>query len=358
MHSYFYRSFVVFLAMGSVSGTGAHAASLSDLRFIDRNENEKIDAGSERQAALRLTNLDQRQKILLSIDFPQDGMLIVDLTPPPPVCGDKAKFFLRNSAGSLVLTNPSSRSPGSKTAKVSLTNNALANSSKWSLNAALIYRWGINCHDAGKGFALDKSAYAVFGEIAASGEDPGDNKNKATFGLIGEWQYAQGGLVDTQLFSISPYIQTDYEGDSRIFGLRGSWTPLDTKLGLGISAATDRFRKWWSFKGLIDAQSVNAIQGTEFQDTGTNIWVGAKIGFDLEYDLNGFGELGTVFANASVAGHVNVIDDDTTLMRSAEFGIYLDENRNSSISIKHDQGRDYADNKKLKETTLAFGLKF
>ena len=228
--------------------------------------------------------------------------------------------------------------------------------SSWQLNgAAAILGPGSNkClspppAERVPGAAWTGFAYAPYVEFNGSGNSRSNTNSSLVFGIKNEFNILDG-LFDFQEFSINPYYQTDFDFDTEVFGISGEWKPYVLDWHLNAYRKENEFTAWWSFIGVADFQTVKNAGNSGLVEGEDYGWLGAKLGAKASYNA--------LFANANLSAFIDVLGNDTALMFDASTGIYLSEDRRTSLTLTYQNGTRYKTNRDVEDITLKINVAF
>lgn len=354
----------------SLLSSAAFAVTIEQIRMLDANDNNKIDAGPERQAVLKLLDkLTSTQLALITSVDPFEGVksgIPVGLFDPALAadrmnkrCSRAQTFFLRDKMVSVSVLNPDFVGKAGNAASLSVTDDAITNEMSWDTKGAAAWVLGDRCLDAPKDWQSGETvvsgiAVAPFIEFEGKGKSDTPGTSSLRFGLFNEIQIFSGPFFNVQHVSVEPYYQTDFDLEGDIFGLRGEWSPvkLDYRLN-GYIGANKPFQYWWTFNGVADFLRVDQAGRTGLSASTDYGWVGARIGANIKYkpdSING------IYANAGFETLQDTFSSSHADNFSGEIGLYLDKNQKSALSLNYEAGKAYKTLSKTDKVVLAFKL--
>lgn len=344
----------------------AHALSQSEIEARDINDNGVIDRGSELDALM--SNLDLLTPAQLTVisrfESGQSSELtvisLVTATQPPPAphCRSERSFHLQESVGAISLFNPDLVLPSKNGALLSISDDREAGERTWALKGALawVVTDGSNrcllldTADRPQGARLSGFAIAPYLSFDGTGSSINDDTAEIRVGLLSQWQYF-GGVFDLQELSVSPYYQTDLDGEAEIYGLSTTWTPYhyESRLNGLQGDLAERFFDW-SLVGTVDYQSVEKAGNSGLTEGQDFAWIGLDLG--LGYTFADVGE--GLRLSAGVSAHYDVINDQDAVMYNAAVRLALSEDRRAFLELRYQNGTAAKTLREVDETTLNF----
>ena len=193
-------------------------------------------------------------------------------------CDPQRLFIRANSLDDYLYgITPASKANG---ASISYTGNALTHIDTLAVQGMISYvALRSLCPNTPPGDPAFVSGYsfAPFVYAAGSFNDPPSAKERSVFkaGFEDEFELSNAGLP-RQVFTVSPYIQSDFRGKARIGGGSAYWDPYDADLHLGGYVTGDPYLGWfWQFRGVADIQDVQDPGLTGLKQ-GVSTWIGAQ----------------------------------------------------------------------------------
>ncbi|MBR1281288.1 hypothetical protein JQ597_04465 [Bradyrhizobium sp. AUGA SZCCT0177] len=164
---------------------------------------------------------------------------------------------------------------------------------------------------------------------------------------------AGGPFFDLQYLIASPYAQTDFRGEARIYGMTAAWEPFapNVRLGGTIGAPATKYLDWfWQLRAEADVKRVDVVGATALT-RGDYVWTGAVARLHLTpfpdrsvYDP--FGEslfpdlVGRFYADITVNYHREFNRGIEALLWGAEVGFNITPDGAASISVSYTDGLD------------------
>ncbi|MCK1654667.1 hypothetical protein IVA88_24940 [Bradyrhizobium sp. 149] len=180
-----------------------------------------------------------------------------------------------------------------------------------------------------------------------------------------------GPIFDLQYLIASPYAQTDFRGEARVYGMTGAWEPIAPNLRLGgtIGAPAMSYLDWfWQFRAETDVKHVDAVGATALK-RGDYVWAGAVARLHLTpfpdrsvYDPFAapiFPDLvGRLYADLTIHYHREFDRGIEALLWAAEVGFSITPDGGSSISVRYTDGTDKDTLIKQRQYLVALNYKF
>jgi hypothetical protein len=262
---------LVILALASASV--ARAAPV-DLEHAGIDELKKLDAALDKKKAAI-------QKRLKELSHRQGGAFergAEKLSPSPPdkpaeepqkvsFCNQDQRLFVRaDSLDNFLYTAPSAED--AQGASITYTDDRVAKTRTLSVNGQVSYvLFRDLCPETPKQYLPFISGWAVVPFVAASGNFTSprakSEESSTKVGVEAQFELARGfGLIGDfplrQMFTLSPYYQTDFRGEARAYGFNGYWDAYDLRYHLGGYLKTDPYLGWFvQLRGETDIRQVD-----------------------------------------------------------------------------------------------------
>lgn len=196
-------------------------------------------------------------------------------------------------------------------------------------------------------------------------------KSALKSGFDAQASIAGGPLFDLQYLIASPYAQTDFRGEARIYGMTAAWEPFapNARLGGTIGAPATQYLDWfWQLRAEADIKRVDVVGATALS-RGDYVWAGAVARGHFTpfpdrsiYDPFGtpsFPDLvGRFYADVTINYHREFDHKIDALLWSAEVGYNITPDGAASISLNYTDGLDKDTLIKQKQYLLALNYKF
>jgi len=151
------------------------------------------------------------------------------------------------------------------------------------IHAVVSYAIDHHCGERPEGYGtfdafVSRTTFAPF--ALANGtlsNDRSTEKSALQFGFDSRATVYSGPLFNYQIFTLSPYYQTDFRGEASAYGASASWEPykLDWRLGGNVYPATPWLDYYWQLKAEVDSLHVNKAGLTDFTNgTDYAFWGG------------------------------------------------------------------------------------
>ena len=170
-----------------------------------------------------------------------------------------------------------------KGAAVSYTDDRVGGVQTADIHAVVSYAIDHHCGERPEGYGtfdafVSQTTFAPF--ALANGtlsNDRSTEKSALQFGFDSRATVYSGPLFNYQIFTLSPYYQTDFRGEASAYGASASWEPykLDWRLGGNVYPATPWLDYYWQLKAEVDSLHVNKAGLTDFTNgTDYAFWGG------------------------------------------------------------------------------------
>lgn len=172
-------------------------------------------------------------------------------------------------------------------------------------------------------------------------------------GIDAQAAIAGGPLFDLQYLIASPYAQTDFRGEARIYGFTAAWEPFapNARLGGTIGAPATKYLDWfWQLRAEADIKRVDVVGATALT-RGDYAWGGAVARLHLTpfpdrsiYDPfaePAFADLiGRFYADVTVNYHREFNRRIDALLWGVEVGFNITPDGAASVSVSYTDGLD------------------
>lgn len=198
-----------------------------------------------------------------------------------------------------------------------------------------------------------------------------NEKSALKSGLDAQVSIAGGPLFDLQYLIASPYAQTDFRGEARVYGMTAAWEPIAPNLRLGatIGAPASTYLDWfWQFRAETDVKRVDAVGATALT-RGDYVWAGAITRLHLTpfpdrsiYDAfspSPFPDLiNRLYADLTVNYHREFDRGIEALLWAAEVGVNITPDGGASVSVRYTDGKNKDTLIKQRQYLVALNYKF
>lgn len=221
--------------------------------------------------------------------------------------------------------------------------------------------------------SLFGSTVALWTDAQGTINSPRTKSEKSALkgGLDAQVSIAGGPLFDLQYLIASPYAQTDFRGEARVYGVTAAWEPFapNARLGGTIGAPATKYLDWfWQLRAEADVKHVDVVGATALT-RGDYVWAGAVARLHLTpfpdrsiYDPFGspsFPDLvGRLYADITLNYHREFDRRIDALLWSAEVGFNITPDGGASISVSYTDGLDKDTLIKQRQYLLALNYKF
>jgi hypothetical protein len=195
-------------------------------------------------------------------------------------CTNVRRLFVRNDKLDIDTFSGKSDAKG---AAVSYTDDRVGGVQTADIHAVVSYAFDHECLHHPMGYGLydayvSRTTFAPF--VLANGtlsNDRSTEKSALQFGFDSRATVFSGPLFNYQIFTLSPYYQTDFRGEASVYGASASWEPyqLAWRLGGNVNLATPWLDYYWQLKAEVDSLHVNKAGLTNFTNgTDYAFWGG------------------------------------------------------------------------------------
>ncbi|MGL3210700.1 hypothetical protein [Bradyrhizobium sp. BR 1433] len=284
------RAAIALLLLATTPISLARAAT-PDIEHASIDELKKRDAALEKEKAAI-------QKRLRELSHKQGGAFergAAKLLPNPPdspaadpektsFCNQDQRLFVRaDSLDNFLYMAPSVENATG--ASVSYTGDTVARTGTLAVDGQVSYvLFRDLCPDTPKKYIPFVSGWAVVPFVSAAGNLTSprarSEESSTKIGVDTQFELARsfgifGDFPLRQVFTFSPYYQTDFRGEARAWGFNGYWDAYDLRYHLGGYLKTDPYLGWFvQLRGETDIRQVD-IPGVTGLTRSSYEWAGA-----------------------------------------------------------------------------------
>jgi hypothetical protein len=266
--------------------------------------------------------------------------------PIPDPCEPQRLFIRADSLDNyLYAAVPTDKAKG---ASVNYTDNQLTDRRSATIQGMVSYVVLRDlCPDTPPDLAPFLSGYAIAPYVFAKGNLTAprlaSERSTLKFGVEAQWERSLGRPL-RQVFTMSPYYQTDFRGIARAEGLNLYWDPVDLDWHLGGYIDTNPHLGWyWQFRAEADLRNVSNPGLTSLL-LGRYAWGGAIAQLHLFLFPEATYVPSWLRNRVSFTGTAKYFYDflskTDVQLYSAELRYKLAEGGSSSISLKYERGTD------------------
>jgi hypothetical protein len=366
---------------------------------LDPNEAEALRADSAKTFPARSQSVEN--DVLFFKNHTVAEVDKVSASRPPPAvpaeakvpeggCGNDQRFFVRRDRLDTYQFRDSTFITGfvprtkAKGASASFTHDDVDQTNSLTVNGRLSYVIVKNdpmspCFE-GLTAKRDFNTPSLFGSTVAAWTDaqgtanaPRVKNEKSTLksGLDAQVSVAGGPLFDLQYLIASPYAQTDFRGEARVYGMTAAWEPIAPNLRLGatIGAPASTYLDWfWQFRAETDVKRVDAVGATALM-RGDYVWAGAITRLHLTpfpdrsiydaFSLSPFPDLvNRLYADLTVNYYREFDRGIEALLWAAEVGVNITPDGGASVSVRYTDGKDKDTLIRQRQYLVALNYKF
>jgi len=202
-------------------------------------------------------------------------------------CNQDQRLFIRaDSLDNFLYTAPSVENATG--ASVTYTNDRVAKTGTLAVDGQISYVLFRNlCPETPKQYIPFISGWAVAPFVSASGKFTSprakSEESSTKVGVDNQFELARsfgifGDFPLRQVFTFSPYYQTDFRGEARAYGFNGYWDAYDLRYHLGGYLKTDPYLGWFvQLRGETDIRQVD-IPGVTGLTKSNYEWAGGPPG--------------------------------------------------------------------------------
>ena len=203
------------------------------------------------------------------------------------------------------------------------------------------------------------SKLLLFGQIAGSHASDGTTTGFARAGLNYEAMLqSAAGTLDYSLLELTPYFQTDLEGDASGYGLDLSYTPVYAPANVNAVFQMPGQRTVFYTTAVLRLDSFYSNDpGTTALKAGDGYaWIGGDFGAGLQI-RNWKGKKTAVFT-LGLAAYSDLASGEDAVLRQANIELPLNDTGSASLNVGYSNGRPYQTLVKADQLEVAFGFKF
>ena len=227
-----------------------------------------------------------QQELLRELGYPREAAAAA---PPKPTstdpCNPQRLFIRANSLDNYLYgITPASKAKG---ASISYTDDRLAGTQNATINGMVSYvAFRDICPPTPPGDAPFFSGYSIAPFVLGQGNYTQPKlkteHSALQFGVENQFEISRSWLP-RQVFTIAPYVQTDYRDLARAEGVKVYWDPYDADLHLGGYIDTNPYLGWFvQLRGEADAIDVNSVGVTNLTKTNYD-WVGGTAALNMYF---------------------------------------------------------------------------
>ena len=333
------------------------------LADYDRNLNGRIDPDELEQINVDLAAIDSSSESA-EIRLRSEQHVPIPLESSPAsieaaVRENVSRAYLREKRIEIGIDTEKPGDSVANGAAITVTNDIDGHKTVTSISAAAGYMFRHN-------FALpsdynpgDLALTAVsFGPYVEANGEVDSATSRVSFGAIAQAELFGGQVFDLQRFSFAPYYQTDFRGDSSIYGAALSWQPYVLDLGLGSirRLGEDGFDFTWGLSLQGDYRHVADAGGTGLKSHDDYGWVGAAASVKI-WPLPELLQ-SKIFAQVQYSYFHDAIGHGSASVLTAGLGYTIDEAGNASINVEYIKGEDYQTETDKNTIKTALKVKF
>lgn len=224
-----------------------------------------------------------RERGFLSVEELTSGPAKSETDP----CGSAGRLYVRRDPMEIDGFTGNVAQEEAKGASLSLSNESVSGYSATEIHGVLAYAFGRKCFakpTSGPDNALFMSSRSFAAFIHADGvrtnDDSDKDKSSLRFGLDAQIALNAGRWFETQFFTASPYVMTDFRGEARAYGMEVSWQPYQADWHLGYFAKQpDKYLDaFWELRAEADWLHVDEVGLTDLEAGTDYAWVGGVLG--------------------------------------------------------------------------------
>lgn len=290
------------------------------------------------------------QKQLLLREYPNLYVNETHVTSTKPAASDPCnpqRFFIRaNSLDNYLYgITPANKAQG---ASVSYTDDRVANTQTATINGMVSYvALRDLCPTTPAGDAPFISAYSIAPYVQGQGNytEPHvkSENSELKFGVENQVEISRG-LLPRQVFTVAPYVATDYRGEAQIVGSDFYIDSYDPDLHLGGYINDNPYLGWFlQVREQVDIRDVSAVGVTGLSKTSYE-WLGATAALNM-YFFPSTTSVPAAFRNTiAFYGSANYFYDARSGMEArlytAKLAYKIPPDGTSSIALEYDDGTD------------------
>lgn len=330
------------------------------LADYDKNLNGQIDPDELVAVNRDLTNID-REPVSAEVRLRAAEHVPIPLMAAPAsieaeVSENVSRAYLREKRVDLGIDTEKPGSDITSGAAITMANDLDGHQNVVSIEAAAGYLFRKNLPYPEGYNPGDLALTAVsFGPYIEANGDVNSAESRVAAGIVGQAELL-GGVFDLQRYSIAPYYQTDFRGDSSVYGAVFTWQPYVLDWGLGSIRSAGPLDVTWGLSFHGDYRYVADAGGTGLKADDDYGWLGAVIStkiwpFPDTFDSRLFAELEYSYFYDALSGN------DASLFRGG-VGLNLDDKGSASLNVEYTNGRDYKTETDKNTIKTALKVKF
>lgn len=341
-----------------------YARHLYDQRNIladyDKNLNGQIDSDELIAINRDLTSID-RGAVSAEVRLRAAERVPIPLMATPAsieaeVSQNVSRAYLREKRVELGIDTEKPGSDITSGAAITMANDLNGHQNVVSIEAAAgyLFRKNLPYREGYNPGTLALTAVSFGPYIEANG-DANSAESRVAAGFVGQAELL-GGLFDLQRYSLAPYYQTDFRGDSSIYGTAVTWQPYVLDWGLGSIRSAGPLDVTWglSFQG--DYRYVADAGGTGLKADDDYGWLGAVISTKIWPFPDALD--GRLFAELEYSYFYDILGGNDASLFQGGVGLNLDEEGNASLNAEYTNGRDYKTETEKNTIKTALKVKF
>lgn len=340
---------------------------------LDTNFDGKVSAAELAQVEkIRQKELHRLrwERIHFARKYGKNGMVpIADYATDPKApefqeCDSQEKLYIRRDKADI---SPYAEKPIdttlSKGASASVTNDNVKSIDTANINAVASYVVArdpcVERDPEDQNYAKAGLArYAIAPWLLLQGQlnDSAKDKSTARIGIDMQAAVTGGDVFENQIFTASPYYQTDFDLEASAYGVNATWEPyfLDLRLG-GRDHKPVYLDFWWRLIAEADLLYVDNPGETDLKANTEHAWIGgtaqAKFGFLpklLDNRLYGVAEIDYFW---------DAVSGRDVEKYSGEIGLNLNKEGSTSVSVQYAYGTNKSDLADVDQVTLNLNFK-
>jgi hypothetical protein len=244
-------------------------------------------------------------------------------------------------------------------AAITMTNDIEGHENIASITAAAGYLFRRNLSYPEGYIGGDLALTAIsFGPYVEADGDVNSDESRVSIGAVAQAEVLGGPVFDLQRYSIAPYYQTDFKGESSVFGAALSWQPYILDLGLGSvrRIADGNLDFSWGLTLQADYRRVGDAGATGLSPDDDYAWLGGTASARF-WPFPDFFE-SRVFADAQYSYFYDVVGGQSASLFSGGIGLAIDEAGNATLNVEYVKGRDYQTETDKNQVKTALKVKF
>lgn len=346
---------------------GVYARHIYDQHNIladyDQNLNGRIDPGELDVINADLSAID-REPVSAEVRLRAQESVPIPLKAGPAsieavISENVSKAYLREKRVEIGIDTETPGADVTDGAAITMTNDFDGNQNIASITAAAgyLFRHNFAYPEGYKPGALALTAISLGPYVEADGDVDSD-ESRVSIGGIAQAEFLGGGVFDLQRYSVAPYYQTDFEGESSVYGAAFSWQPYILGWGLGSvrRVADGSIDVTWGLSVQGDYRHVASAGATGLTEDDDYAWLGASVSAKIWP----FPEMldSRIFAEVEYSYFYDFVGGGEASLFTGGLGLSLDEEGNASLSVEYVNGRDYQTETYKNAVKTALKVKF